>query len=226
MALISQRKGRRPEQTDSGYVRVFGIKELGDLMSKVHATTISAGTELEKLIMERCKGIADFDTFVSNANNDRTIGVFVATKRQVKKSKVINTANYEPDFIAFDLVKRICYVIEVKDGDQFDTKKSAGERQHLHNFTNLVSTVLPFSFQIYLCSFYSRTKKEIFDGLKHKISIDDLLTGQELCILFGIDYNEIVKIRTSDQQSNLEYFIEEMLKIGNIKNMVTKRLKP
>lgn len=64
MALISQRKGRRAEQTPSGYVRVFGIPELGNLMSKVQGTVISAGTELEKLIMARCKGIPDFDPFV------------------------------------------------------------------------------------------------------------------------------------------------------------------
>ena len=225
MALISQRKGRRAEQTPSGYVRVFGIPELGNLMSKVQGTVISAGTELEKLIMARCKGIPDFDAFVSNLNNDRTAGIFVATKNQVKKSKVINATKYEPDFIAFDLVKRICYVIEVKDGDQFDTKKSAGERVVLHNFTTLVSSVLPFSFQIYLCAFNARTKKEVYDGLKHKFSMDEVLTGQELCILFGIDYNEIVKLRTNDQASNLNFFVEELLKIGNIKNMIVKRLK-
>jgi len=223
---MSKMKGRRADQTPSGYTMIFGIPELGNLISKTHATKISAGIELEELIMARCKGIPDFDAFISNLNNDKTAGIFVATKKQVKKSKVISATKYEPDFLAFDLVKRICYVIEVKDGDQFDTKKAAGERTTLHNFTTLVSSVLPFSFQIYICGFNARTRKEIYDGLKHKFSMDEILTGQELCTLFGIDdYQEIVRVRTNDQQDNLIYFVEELLKISNIKNMIVKRLK-
>jgi hypothetical protein len=224
MALISQRAGRRANQADSGYTRLFGIKELGNLMSKVQGTTISAGTELEKLIYDRCKKIPDFDVFVANLSSTQA-GIFVATKQQVKKSKSINSS-YEPDFLAFDLVNKKCYVIEVKDGDAFDTKKSAGEHTTLKNFMNDVSQSLAFSFRMYICCFNANTTKEIYDGLKHKFAMDEILTGKELCVLFGIDYNEIVKIRTADQQTNLEYFIEEMLKIGNIKNMITKRLKP
>jgi hypothetical protein len=224
MALIKNAKGRRAGQAPSGYTRVFGIEDLGNLMSKVQGTTISAGSELENLIIARCKGITDLDAFVAKLGTP-VAGIFVATKQQVKKSKSINS-RYEPDFLAFDLVNRKCYVIEVKDGDQFDTKKAAGEHTTLHNFTNDVSQALSFSFQIYICSFNARNKKEIYDGLKHKFSMDEVLTGGELCILFGIDYNEIVKIRTADQQQNLEYFVEELLKIPNTKNMIIKRLKP
>ena len=127
--------------------------------------------------------------------------------------------------MAFDLIARKCYVIEVKDGDAFDTKKSASEHITLHNFTNDISQALAFSFQIFICSFNANTKQEVFDGLKHKFSMDEVITGKELCILFGIDYNEIVKVRTNDEQGNLDYFINELLAIPNIRNMVVKRLK-
>lgn len=68
------------------------------------------------------------------------------------------------------------------------------------------------------------TKEEIYNGLKKKFSMDEIMTGQELCLLFGIDYSEIIKIRTSDQQSNLEYFINQVLGIEAIKAMISKRL--
>jgi len=115
--------------------------------------------------------------------------------------------------------------VEVKDGDTLDTKKAAGEHTTLKNFTNDISEHLPFSTKIYLCAFNAKDKEEIYHGLKSKFSMDELLTGRELCELFEIDYDEIVKIRTSDQQNNLEYFTSEILKIPTIKNMVVGFLK-
>ena len=53
MARIENAKGRRENQAPSGYTRLFGIKELGQLMSRIQGTVISSGTELEKLIYER-----------------------------------------------------------------------------------------------------------------------------------------------------------------------------
>jgi len=119
MAKIRDAKGRRKNQSPSGYSRLFGNVALGNLLSKVHAAVISSENELERLILERCQRINDFDNFVTDLDN-RSPGIFVATKRQIKKSKKVETS-FEPDLLAFDLVHRICYVIEVKDGDQFDT---------------------------------------------------------------------------------------------------------
>ena len=224
MALIKNAKGRREGQSPSGYTRVFGIVELGNLMSRVQGTVISAGNELETLIWERCTQIKDLDEFIVKTLHEEKEGIWVASKAQVKKSKIINS-KYEPDFLAFDLIKRVCYVIEVKDGDQLDTKKSAGEHVTLKNFTNDVSQALSFSFRIYICSFNANTKDEIFHGLKKKFSLDEILTGKELCVLFKIDYNEIVTIRTGDQTNNLEYFVTELLRIPDVKNIIDTKLK-
>ena len=144
MALIKNAKGRRENETPSGYTRVFGIPEMGQLMSRVQATVISSGSELEKMIYERATKIDDFDKFVVSGLNEPKAGIWVASKKQIKKSKVIHS-KYEPDFVAFDLIKRVCYVIEVKDGDTFDTKKSGGEHTTLHNFTNDISSALAFA---------------------------------------------------------------------------------
>lgn len=224
MALIENAKGRRENQAPGGYTRLFGIEALGNLMSRIQGAVISSGTELETLIWERCKQIDNLDEFVAKHLHQTKQGIFVARKDQVKKSQSINS-RYEPDFLGFDLLQRICYIIEIKDGDQFDTKKAAGEHTMLHNFTNDISQALPFSTKIYLCSFNSRIKDEIYNGLKRKFSKDELITGQELCLLFGIDYDEIVQIRTSDQQKNLDYFIRTLLSIDPVRVMMQRRLK-
>ncbi len=216
MAKIRDAKGRRENQSPSGYSRLFGNIALGNLLSKVQAAVISSGNELERLILERCQKISDFDNFVTDLDN-RSPGIFVATKRQIKKSKKVET-RFEPDLLAFDLVHRICYVIEVKDGDQFDTKKSEGERNTLHSFRSDVASVLPFSFKIYMCSFNAPSKEAIYHGLKHKFPLDELMTGKELCDLLGIDYNEILDIRKQDQEDNIDYFVESLKNIPEILN--------
>lgn len=225
MALISNAKGRGVNQTPSGYTRLFGISELGNLISKIQATSISAGTELEKLIWERVNQIKNLDKFLIETlhKQDGEDKVWVAIKKQIKQSETINS-KYEPDFIAFDLKSRMCYVIEVKDGDQFDTKKASGEHNTLHNFTNDISSDLAFSTRIFMCCFNARTIDEIYHGLKGKFAKDELMTGKDLCLLLGIDYDEIVKVRTSDQQGNLVYFISSLLKIDTIRNMILKRI--
>lgn len=225
MALIEKAKGRRPNQTPSGYTRLFGIPALGQLLSRVQGTVISAGSELERLIWERVNQIQDLDKFISDTQSRQGEDkIFVARKQQIKKSKSINS-QYEPDFVGFNPHKLECYVIEVKDGDQFDTKKASGEHTTLKNFSNDIAEHLPYSVRVYLCSFNANTKQEIYQGLKGKFSMDELLTGKEMCELFEIDYDELIKTRTSDQQSNLDYFINSILKIDNIKNMIRKRLK-
>jgi hypothetical protein len=100
MALIEKAKGRREGQSPSGYTRLFGIPELGDLMSRIQATVISAGNELENLIWERVTRIDDLDSFLTKTLNSGEDEIYVARKKQIKDSKIISST-YEPDFVAF-----------------------------------------------------------------------------------------------------------------------------
>jgi len=214
MAKIRDAKGRREDQSPSGYSRLFGNIELGNLMSRVQGAVISAGTELERLILERCQRISDFDNFVTDLDN-RSPGIFVATKKQIKNSEVVDT-KFEPDLLAFDLVHRSCYVIEVKDGDQFDTKKSEGERTTLHSFVDDVASFLPFTFKIFMCSFNAPSKDAIYQGLKRKFPLEELMTGRELCDLLRINYDEIRETRKRDQKDNIVYFVDQLKNIQEI----------
>lgn len=224
MATIERIKGRRENQSPSGYTRLFGNPELGNLMSKIQGAVIASGTELEKLIWERVKQIDDFDDFISHFVKENRTGVWVAKKSQVKTSKYINT-HYEPDFLAFDLIRHICYVIEVKDGDQFDTKKSHGESVVLHEFANSIKYALPIEFQIRICCFNAQTKNEIYNGLKHQFSLGEILTGQELCELLEINFLDIITTRYKDQEVNIQYFIKELMAIALIKEIILTELR-
>lgn len=165
MALIEKAKGRRTQQSPSGYTRIFGIPELGQLMSRVQGTVIAAGSELERMIWDRVVQIPDLDNFIDFTLTGGEDKLFVARKAQIKASTKI-ASRYEPDFLAFNPHQRKCYVIEVKDGDTFDTKKSSGEHASIHNFTTDVARALPYTTEIFLCSFNARTRQEIFQGLK------------------------------------------------------------
>jgi len=75
MALIENAKGRRKNQSPSGYTRLFGICELGNLMSRIQGTVISSGTELEKLIYERATKIDNLDEFISKTLHQSKAGI-------------------------------------------------------------------------------------------------------------------------------------------------------
>lgn len=225
MALIEKAKGRRESQSPSGYTRLFGIPDLGNLMSRIQATVISAGNELENLIWDRVTQITDLDHFLNTTLHSDEDKIYVARKKKIKESKIISSA-YEPDFLAFHPKTRKCYIVEVKDGDQFDTKKASGERLTLQNFRSDISYATPYITEIYICSFNSSSKEEIYNGLKRKFPIKEILFGRELCELFRIDYDEIVNIRVSDQQRNLDYFIQTILSAPELRKSVLEKLHP
>ncbi len=224
MSKIENQKGRRKNQGPSGYTRVFGNEDLGHLMSKVHAASIAAGTELEKIIIELLLDaglfISDIDAFLNDCKNfDKRI--YVSSKKEIKKSQRIKS-QYEPDFIAFDLRKDICHIIEVKDGDQFDTKKASGELHNLMSYESTIARAIRFATKIHICSFHISSKEDFHKGLRGKFSLEDILTGKELCDLFDIDYNKILEIRKRDEASNLEFFIKELMQIEACKAIVSR----
>lgn len=70
---------------NSGYTRTLGNEELGKLISKVQATVISNGTELERLIIERSEIIKDIDDFIDKATKGNIInGTYLCTKKFLK----------------------------------------------------------------------------------------------------------------------------------------------
>jgi hypothetical protein len=95
----------------------------------------------------------------------------------------------------------------------------------LGNFRTDISHSVPYITHIYLCSFNSPTREEIYRGLKRKFQMAELITGRELCDLFRIEYDSVVKHRQKDQRANLEYIAHELLAIDGIKEVVLKSMR-
>ena len=124
MALIRNAKGRK----DGGYERLLGNADLGHLISRVQGAVIASGTELERMINAQVDQISDLDVFLRQEIMKE--GVLAASKKEIKKSNTLKFSGSEPDFMIFKrrAGKQACHLVELKDGDTFDTKKAAAER--------------------------------------------------------------------------------------------------
>lgn len=232
MSQIRNARGRR--DTNSGYARVLGNAELGQLISRVQATVISNGTELERLLAQRCNQIPNIDLFIEEATAG-TIdeGVYICLKQVIRKSEKynvkdpVNGKGIDPDMLVFIVERcRICKVLEIKDGDMFDTKKSEAEQRNLEIFSKEFGVKIPFVTDYFICSFNQENKQAIYEGFKGVFSYEHILTGRELCELLRINYDEIVTFRKADMRENFNYFIDELLAIDSVKEAIMERLSP
>lgn len=220
MALIRNAKGRK---VGSGYSRLFGDDTLGHLMSRVQSAVITFGTELEKLIKARVELISDLDSFLQREIMPE--GIFFADKDRVKKCNTLDFAGAEPDFIIFKRRqgKQQCHLVELKDGDSFDTKKAAAEHSSMHSFIAKNAQHLQFIVRAHFCCFNQDNKQAIIEGFKKKIALEEAMTGTEFCQLLEIDYDEIVEYRTRQSPDNLDYFLSELVKIESVKSWLEKK---
>ena len=154
MALISNAKGRGEDETPSGYERLFGNRQLGMLMSKVQSAVISTGNELEEFLATRIKKIEGIS--IHNIN---------------KEKRVFKDIKNGHDIIIDCVVEKDgkIMLIEIKDGDTFDTKKVAGEIESLIMAKNhIIKTrkVKEENVSVHYCSFNARNHEQIERGAK------------------------------------------------------------
>lgn len=222
MSLIARGK---PGRDDGGYTRLLGNSALGALISRTHGASISAGTELEKLLLARCQCLtaAELPTFLQNP----TEGIFVVRKKVLKETPFLD-GRQEPDLLILKVVpnERHCFVVELKDGDEFDTKKSDGERDSLYAFRDHIAAHIAFTVSVRVCAFNVEDRQRIVKGFKGRITEDEAITGRELCHLLGVDYDEIVQLRKTDQQANFAFFLDELLRIPEVREELEARLSP
>ncbi len=206
-------RGRIPKESSGGYARLFDNEALGELMSKVQGTVISAGSELERLITERVETIDDLDAFLRK--DIMSDGVLLAEKKKIKKCTELDSQGSEPDFMIFKRREghQRCHIVELKDGHVFDTKKVDSEREALHGFAKRNAGRLPYRVSTHFCAFNQDDPEVIWKGFKQRIDIKEAMTGREFCDLLEINYDEIVEVRKTDAEDNIRYFLEELLRI-------------
>lgn len=216
-------KDTKPGRKDGAYTRLLGNEELGALISRVHSASISSGVELEKLILEKSdlflvQTVEEMESLLSNGEKFSK-KTYLIPKKIVKQSAKFKS-EHEPDFLILKKENKALYIVELKDGDAFDTKKSAGEVEALRRFKNHISENVPYKTPILVCCFNQTDKKKIIQGFKNQVKPAEAFTGKEFCELIGIDYQAIVKERIKDQKENLRFFSNELLKIAEFKEII------
>ena len=229
MVTLKETRGKNDNEIRNGaYYRCFGNLGVARLLSRIQSLIIKNGYELENLFAEltKDKQIDDLDEFLSVQIQPK--GIWIALKKAVKQSEILEGHGIEPDFIIFERGNdyQNCYIVELKDGHEFDTKSSSKEHQNLHDFLSKNAIALQY-FHSYckICGFNATSKEEIRKGFKNKIDINQAMTGKELCELVGLDYEGIVKRRAEDRVKNLESFVDDLLKIPEMKSKITDKLK-
>ena len=139
-------------------------------------------------------------------------------KKMIKESSTLDFAGAEPDFLIFKRREgsQACHLVELKDGDAFDTKKAASEHNSMHSFISKNAQHLQYVVRAHFCCFNQDNKNAIHEGFKKKISIEEAMTGKDFCNLLEIDYDEIVNDRKKEGPENLRYFLTELVKIDSV----------
>ncbi len=224
MTLISNFKA-----TNSGYNNLFNNKEIGKLITIIHAAKISSGTELEHIIEEtpNVNLVGNVDQFFDNINNF-DIGTYLVNKKSLKNSKISSIVSYKlrktilVDFIIVKINEnksKHCYIIELKSGCNFDTKKIPAEKDNLIKYESELAKKIQATTSIHLCSFFEEDKNKIITGLKNIFELDEILTGSEICNLLNIKYEDVLEKTNKDKIANDKYFfdrINEIMKKENV----------
>ena len=219
-------RNSNPKNSSGGYERLLGNKELADIFTKAQSTVISNGTELENIITSRANNIEDLNDFMNKVNSGQMEnGVFLCTKKVTKKS-YYKLEGHEPDFLIFSIKPegKVAYVIELKDGDTFDTKKSAGEKLSLKQFKMHLGSMIEFRTNYKICAFNQLDKEKIVTGFKNEFTIDEVWTGKDFCDILNINYEEIIKQRMDDTLDNYIFVVETLAEIKDIQKKVLEKV--
>lgn len=232
-------------KTTSGFIeKLFGAS-IAKVTSKVHSSGISNGTAVEKLISEAIKNTVEcvyeintrlrynelMDEFNSCRINDETFaisdGVYLIYKNVFEDIKH-NNRKIQPDLLTI-IVKngRITfYVIEEKTGDSFDTKKSSAEKDHLTIFAEQVelNVVSGIDIKYFIVPFFSEKSKSKLSksGFKGYFSEDEILKRNELSEVFGIDFDDIVKLFDRVRDINKKMVVDDMCECSDIRSIMSE----
>jgi hypothetical protein len=211
MAKITETKVPTSKKIESsGYYRVTGNPDLTKLIIMIHATSIRNGNELVNVICEKYKGnlklfknekfknIGQFSQFVEDNKQG-----FIVNKLKIQ----INDKYTEIDLVILE--NNVLNLIEFKDGDNLDTKKSKGEIDTLINAIDFFDK--DYKVKINFCCFNSDGNHQIKDNRVN----DFFITGKVLSELFNFDYEGCIEHRKLDCLVNEKYIIDEFRKIVN-----------
>ena len=223
-SLMACIQNATPKSPSGSYRRLFDNAALGELASKVQSAVITSGKELEKTIAELVPNILDPDEFLGQGI--MRDGLLLACKRQIRQSRTLESAGPEPDFMVFKCRGGIptCHIVELKDGHVFDTKKAETEHQAMQGFIKRNAQRIQYPLRAHFCAFNQDDRRAIWEGFKRRINFNEAMTGREFCDLVEIDHDEILERRRKDGNDNVEFFIQELLRIEPVRQRLLQLL--
>lgn len=219
MALLSDAALKKKHKTSGSYGRLFDDEQIGLVMSDIQSTAIRNGNELEKLVERYSNPLTNNDACnLINEIESGTIqdGTYLLSKDSYRGT-AIAIPNHEPDYIVVQVndanVKIV--VVEMKDGDDFDTKKSNAELETLTACKYFIENNFEISTEYALCCFNQKSRLNIVRGLKNRFDEEHVMTGNEFCELVGIEYETILNDRKSDANDNIMELARRLVDCDN-----------
>jgi len=201
-----------PGRRDGNYTTIFGDCDLGSLISSIHATSIKMGTELEHIIIELAKTIDEknIDAFF---NKTLVSGIYIIPKKTMQDKRL--KFDQIPDLLVVNVDKNTCKIVEIKLGDNFDTKKSQGEVENLTRYAEKLDRATTYRVSWAVCFWYAKDKTAVINGFKGTLSESQALTGEEFCKIVNIDYKTINTRIASHQKANRDFLFQHIESIKN-----------
>jgi len=196
---------------NSGYYRLSGNKAIATLLRNCHATVIKNGNQLEDLVYEcvtlaKTKKHAFTGVEYPDANSIMVVSQFEIKKEAISLDKGVNV-----DYVYFHKDK--VFVCEIKDGDNFDTKKSSGEVDKLLIAAAALEVKDPHKRE-YIPKIVLWNCKDLSkSSFKDKRGRGMLITGREFAQMINVDYEALNAKRKAEAPANTKYIIAEMKKI-------------
>lgn len=212
MPIINVKKKRN---TSGSYLRIIGNKDVSNLITAIHSTSIRSGNEVaERLKLSYNGNLPIYDS--ENVNTPaKTLKVLEKNKNGVIifngyiNIKYGNGKNKKQEVDLIIFVNNILYCFEIKEGENLDTKKSKAELDLVETFIN----------------YFTKLNFKVISGLllinmeNNQHSIKDsransyIISGKEFTKKFNFDFKMYKDIQKNEQPINEKIVIEEMRKI-------------
>ena len=135
---VKIKKDKKNDILKSGYYNVFGNRQIAELFRSVQSTTIRNGNELQDIILNSmtCQKLSnkiDLNNLIKIVNTGAEFYIpnYKISKEQLDLLGITLKGKKNIDIDALYCKNHILYIIEYKQGDNLDTKKSQSEIESL-----------------------------------------------------------------------------------------------
>lgn len=200
---------KKIRKTSGGYLRLFGVDEIANFITSIHAAVISTGTQMSEKLNSVYEG--GFKTFsgkdvstpkktlkllLENPNGAIIFGGFIPNPKK-KRNKT------EIDMIILNDGVLYCY--EIKEGGNLDTKKSEIEIDVIELAQSFFSQYYK-KVEIGIVSFYMQNGEH---QIKNNRAEKYVVSGEFVCDKFNFNYLKFCEIQTNEQPENIKFFYRE-----------------